>query len=195
MALLLQRGDTVDKTDIMGMTALHSAVLRGHEAAVEMILSNGGKQDEESGLGWTPLLLAVCSGNLGVVHALLRGGAAVDLAPSLFGAQNAMHHAAALGHGAVLDGLLAVGCKRGARDVHGVDALGSAELFGQEQIVKRLVEVGGFDTAGGRSGDGDAESRDDAMGVRSATSTRHHIYMYEKCVGLDSDECRDCFQT
>lgn len=36
--------------------------------------------------------------------------------------------------------LLEVGCESGARDVHGIGALGSAELFGQEEIVQRTLE-------------------------------------------------------
>lgn len=40
-----------------------------------------------------------------------------------FGAQNAMRHAAALGNAAVIDGLLATGCEKGARNVDGVEAL------------------------------------------------------------------------
>lgn len=131
-------GVGVDTHDCMGMTALHSCVVRGHLDAAAVLLRAGAIPNIENYLGWTPLLLAACSGDASVAEVLLRNGAAVESAPLSAGAQNTLRHAAALGHGAVVDGLLAMGCEKGARDVHGVDALRTAELFGREMVVEQL---------------------------------------------------------
>lgn len=81
--------------------------------------------------------------------------------------------------------LLAMGCEKGARDDYGVDALRSAGLFGRGRVVGRLVEVGGF----GGGGDGE-----DVQNSQSLTATRYHIYMYERGLRLDRDDCRACLQ-
>lgn len=185
-------GVGVDTRDSMGMTALHSCVLRRHLGAVEALLRAGACPNIASYLGWTPLLLVACSGDSSIAEVLLRNGAAVDSAPPSTGAQNALHHAAALGHGAVVEVLLAMGCEKGARDVHGVDALRSAELFGRGTVVERLEEVGGF---GGDDGGGhDGECSQHGHNSRSVTATRYRVYMYERCLSLDRDDCRECLQ-
>lgn len=129
-----------------------------------------------------------------VVEVLLRNGAAVDSAPLSAGAQNALHHAAALGHGVVVDMLLAMGCEKGAKDVHGLDALRIAVLFGRGTVVEQLGEVGGFGVVDGGGGGDDVDRRIHVEISCSVTAIRYRMYMYERCLNLDRDDCRTCLQ-
>lgn len=65
MKLLLEWGAwvSIDKVDNNGMTALHSAAIRGYEMSVKLLLENGANTKIESHLGWTPLLLAEITGS------------------------------------------------------------------------------------------------------------------------------------
>lgn len=177
---LLQRGIAVDTQDKTGMTALFSAVIGGRDSAVELLLRNGANPNAESRIGWTPLLLAAVSGNASVTAVLLRNGAAVDAVPGGHSSQNAMHYAAALGHLAVVDVLLAMGCDRGARDLYGVDAVRCARYFGRMDVVRRLL--GGGTIVGNECADDEEDVRKRYLSV---TATQFQLRLYERCLFID----------
>lgn len=182
ITLLLGRGVSVDTADETGMTALFSAVLRGNDCAVELLLRNGANPNIASKLGWTPLLLGAVSGNVYATRALLMYGAAVDAVPAGNSSQNAMHHAAALGHLGVVDVLLAMGCDRGVRDLYGVDAVRCAGYFGRQDVVRRLLGVAGAVASGEDRGDDKREVRRLYMSVMA---TERNLGFYKKCVFID----------
>lgn len=179
---LLGRGASIDKVDDTGMTALFSAVLRGHDSAVQLLLQNGANPNIESKIGWTPLLLAAVSGNAPVTGALLMNGAAVDAVPSGYSSQNAMHHAAAFGHLAVVDVLLAMGCDRGARDLYGVDAVRCAGHFERMDVVRRLLGVGEIMGSSVNECGDEEEERRRSLSVKA---TVLHLRQYKTCLFID----------
>lgn len=54
IALLLDGGQKVDEVGDMGSTALHYAYARGHEGAVELLLSHGANTSIRDGFGRLP---------------------------------------------------------------------------------------------------------------------------------------------
>ena len=65
----------VDAPDQLGMSALHWAVLNGHEACVRFIVEKGGDIDRIQGGMNTPFLLACCKGYDSICRMLLDRGA------------------------------------------------------------------------------------------------------------------------
>lgn len=89
------------------------------------------------------------------------------------------------GVGAVVDVLLAMGCDRGARDLHGVDAVRCARYFGRMDVVRRLLGGGTIVESGVD------ECADDKEEVRkryrSVTATQFQLRLDEGCVFIDQD--------
>lgn len=121
------------------MTALHSAVVYGYDALVELLLRNSANPNLESNQGWAPLLL---TGYPISKRLLIENGANIEATPGGYDYQNALHHAAAFGHIAVVDVLIAMSCEQDASDLYGADAMHGAWRFGQRAIVKRLLSSG-----------------------------------------------------
>lgn len=65
----------IDAPDQLGMSALHWAVLNGHEACVRFIIEKGGDIDRIQGGMNTPFLLACCRGYDSICRILLDRGA------------------------------------------------------------------------------------------------------------------------
>ncbi|KAK1283635.1 hypothetical protein QJS10_CPB21g01367 [Acorus calamus] len=75
---LLRKGGGTGGHDQYGMTALHTAAIKGHRDAVCMLVDYGADLHARDREGHTPLHLAVEGGCLGAVEALLDKGADVD---------------------------------------------------------------------------------------------------------------------
>ena len=90
-------------------TALHNAVIRGHEASVKVLLSWGATVDPQNHIGSTPLHSACQEGHLPCVLALLKAGASGTL-PNTRG-QIAIHIAARANKVEVVRTLLEYGCQ------------------------------------------------------------------------------------
>lgn len=129
VALLLERGVSVDTEDENRMTALHPAVIQGYETPVKLLLDNGVNPEAESGIGWTPLLLAAITGNSTITRLLLEKGVNIELTPGGYSDQNALHHAAAFGHLDVVNVLIEMGCKTGVLDLYAINAVQISALF------------------------------------------------------------------
>ena len=72
---LTRTGNSIDQPDNSGMTALHWAVLAGHEVCVRLLLDYGADVDSmQHGLN-TPLLLAAARGHDSILRLLIDRGA------------------------------------------------------------------------------------------------------------------------
>jgi len=73
---LIEKGESVDKKDEEGMTALHWAVDRGHEDLVKLLLTEfKANINAQDGDGSTPLHYAAMCEHLPLISALLQHGA------------------------------------------------------------------------------------------------------------------------
>jgi ankyrin repeat protein len=71
---LLKRGDDVNKTDCSqdhSVTPLHTALIHGHDAIVELLLKHGADVHRAANNGRTPLHIAASNGRANVVEWLL----------------------------------------------------------------------------------------------------------------------------
>jgi ankyrin repeat protein len=76
VALLLERGASLQSIDVEGQTLLLLACDRGHEDVVEVLIRAGADVDESGGSGdVTPLLVAVRRGYHRIVRRLVDAGA------------------------------------------------------------------------------------------------------------------------
>ena len=71
----LHTPQSMDGTDLAGMTALHWAVLAGHELCARILLDRGADVDALQRGGNTPLLLAAITGSETMVRLLVDNGA------------------------------------------------------------------------------------------------------------------------
>ena len=107
--LLLAHGSDVNEVQLeTKWTALHLAGAKGHEAAVEALLSWGAIVDPQDHAGYTPLYGACQEGHLACVFALLKAGASVSL-PTIDG-QLPIHFAAERNRVEIVRTLLDFGC-------------------------------------------------------------------------------------
>lgn len=127
--------------------------------------------------------MAAVSGSADVAAVLVHNGAAIDFSPDGYACQNALHHAAALGHVAVFDLLIRMGSDTAAVDLYGVGVVRLAGLFGREKVVERLGVVGGFPVNEGDDGDRDED------GWSVAATEFHVMYLYQLCLRSDRDDC------
>lgn len=102
---------------IQGETALHKAIVRGHEGTVKLLLDCGADVNLPNHHGKRPLHLAVQSGNMGITQVLIGAGADLE-APDACG-ERPLHLAAASGHDHVAHLLLQHGAHVDAQDCSG----------------------------------------------------------------------------
>lgn len=94
VALLLEKGASVDKTDNSGGSPLFCAAGRGHAAVVAVLLENGAEIDKTNAEGQTPLSVAAANYYIEIAAMLLEEGANANHAdkwsttPLLTAAQN-----------------------------------------------------------------------------------------------------------
>lgn len=136
--------------DVTESTALHSAVIRGYEMPVKLLLKNSANTEIKNKLEFTPLMLAVPSHNSALTRLLieLEGGANIESTRRGFMNQTVLHHAAALGHIDVINVLIEMSCNTEAVDTYGMNAAQIAAFF---EVVEQLhvLSPGRFSTAPG----------------------------------------------
>ncbi|XP_049944405.1 ankyrin repeat domain-containing protein 65-like [Schistocerca serialis cubense] len=77
---LLDAGSPVNATDASGDTALHEAVVNGHEETVKCLIDAGAGVNVRDSDGMTPLHWAACrGGEQHIVRMLLAASACVDV--------------------------------------------------------------------------------------------------------------------
>lgn len=99
--------DLASTKDDEGWTPLHTAAVKGHKDAAELLLANGANVNSRLSGGGTPLHTAVLNGHKDVVEFLLASGADPD-GMDKWGT-TPLDYAAEKGHKAIVDLLLANG--------------------------------------------------------------------------------------
>jgi ankyrin repeat protein len=136
-------GQGLDATDAHGRTALHWAVLRGHEAMVTFLLTQGAQAINADSSGMTPFMSAAAGGHVGMAQLFLelQGGHGLDEGDDT--GRTALHWAVRGGHTEVAAWLLRNGARASVRDGGGMTPLmkvGQSGRLGALQIL--LQEVG-----------------------------------------------------
>ena len=135
--LLLDRGADVNAEGTHYGGALHEAAHNGHERIVKMLLKSGADVNAECLEYGSPLQAASSNGHEEVVKLLLSEGADINAQGGRLG--TSLQIAARRGYELLFSFLLAEGA-----DIHAGsgNALLSASAWGNERIVKLLLEVG-----------------------------------------------------
>ena len=122
-------------------TALYMAALKGHAAAVVVLLRAGAKVNKAgTDDGETALMVAALVGEEIVVAMLLRAGAALN--KTCNAGHTALSRAAREGHMAVLKLLIEAGAKVDKADEHCITPLMSAAEMGHDAAVSVLLAAG-----------------------------------------------------
>ena len=138
---LLKQGVDANRRLRDGSTALHMAVLRDQEAAVEALVSAGADPQVLNRNGVSPLFLAVQNGNEKTVRRLLEAGA--DPNTISRNGETILMTAARTGKIGVVDLLLASGALVDARDPDFKQtALMIAVREGHHEVVEMLIRFG-----------------------------------------------------
>lgn len=142
MRRLLESHADVNAHDLRAATPLHSAVLRGHTAGVELLLQNGADAAIKNSDGWAALHLAAITGNRSVAALLLHHGADAGARSKALFQKTPLHYAVMLGHVAVAELLIAHGADIQAKDGLGVTVAQKAVMAGHERVVVLLFGAG-----------------------------------------------------
>jgi ankyrin repeat protein len=138
---LLKDGHNPDIKDAEGRTPLAWAAKYGHEAMVELLLTNDNVDpDSRDNGGQTPLSRAAMYGNEATVKLLLEKGAELESKDN--GGQTPFSRAAMYGTEAVMKLLLEKGAELESKDNGGRTPLSWAAMYGNEAVVKLLLEKG-----------------------------------------------------
>lgn len=140
-ALLLRAGANAKAANRYGVTALSLACTNGSAAMVGLLLNAGADPNGSLPGGETPLMTAARTGSLESVKALLSRGAAVDAKDENRG-QTALMWAAAEGHAAVVQELIAAKADFRTRLPSGFTPLMFAVREGRLGVVRVLLEAG-----------------------------------------------------
>jgi uncharacterized protein len=140
-ALLLQAGGNANAANRYGVTPLSLACTNGSAAMVGLLLKAGADPNTTLPGGETPLMTAARTGSLETVKALLSRGVAVDAKDENRG-QTALMWAAAEGHAAVVQELIAAKADFRTRLPSGFTPLLFAVREGRLPVVRVLLEAG-----------------------------------------------------
>lgn len=138
---LLRAGANVQAANRYGVTPLSLACTNGSAAMITLLLKAGADASAPLPGGETPLMTAARSGSLDSVKALLAHGAAVDAKDESRG-QTALMWAAAEGHAAVVQALIAAKADFRTRLPSGFTPLLFAVREGRLPVVRVLLEAG-----------------------------------------------------
>ena len=79
VALLCEKGASVNKPCRLGETPLHAAAAGGHEEIVEVLCDNGGNVDAADDQGWTAFHFASANSQVSVMRTLVKRGCNTSL--------------------------------------------------------------------------------------------------------------------
>lgn len=137
VALFVTSGVAIDAATTTGETPLLVACTGNNAETVKALLGLKADPNRQDAAGRTPLVMAVRGGRSDLITQLLDAGARVD-AGTTTGRRSALHVAAAMGYGRIVDVLLAKGADRNARDSQGRTPADLAVLGGHPRIASTL---------------------------------------------------------
>ncbi len=142
LALLIDAGAIVNKTDESEWSPLIWAAFQSDSSCVNALLKAGAEVDHANADEWTALMIAAASGFNGTVQALIDGGASVNRI-AYRPAVTALKLAAREGHFLILQALIDAGAKVDmTTQPGGQTPLIWAARFGQAAIAKALLQAG-----------------------------------------------------
>ena len=139
--LLVRAGANVKAASRYGVTPLSLACTNGSGPIVELLLKAGADPNAALPGGETPLMTAARTGARSVVTALLSHGARADAKDDRRG-QSALMWAAAEGHAAIVEDLIAAGADFRTRLASGFTPLLFAVREGRLDVVRVLLKAG-----------------------------------------------------
>ena len=141
---LLDQGVGVNTAAGDGMTALHWASERGHEAIVEILIAASADVEARTRIGaYTPLHLASREGHTSIVELLLEAGGKVDAVTTSSGVTPLHLAASAVGGEDAVAALLARGADPDAREASaGQTPLMFAAAADRPEAIAMLLEAG-----------------------------------------------------
>ena len=113
----------VYKSNSLGFTPLHWALIGGNENAVKFLLENNATIDAKNNKNETPLHWAARLGNLELIKLLLYKGAIKNINDKNIHGFTPLHWASALGHLKVVELLLKFGAKADIKHNYGASSL------------------------------------------------------------------------
>ncbi|KAF2357558.1 Ankyrin repeat-containing domain [Trinorchestia longiramus] len=108
----------LDRRNLKGETALHSACVKGDEQLVRRLLQEGANPNCRDHAGWTPLHEACQHGHVTIAEELLRAGALPNV-PGYEGNATPLHDAVEHGREMVIVVLRRYGARDDIRDMYG----------------------------------------------------------------------------
>jgi hypothetical protein len=135
---LISEGADVNARDSSGLPPLYLAVVRGHQAIVDVLIRNGA--DVNVDVGTTPLYAAVREGHVAVASMLIANGAEVDVQDERD--MTPLHWAVAKNNIALVRLLIASGADLNRRAMGGTTPLGRAVKGGYDDIAELLKRHG-----------------------------------------------------
>jgi ankyrin repeat protein len=135
---LLSEGNSVDKRDGEGDTALHRAAYQSRKDLVDILLGARADPNAVDRKGKTPLRKAY--DNKDVAQALLSANADPNIADK--NGNTALHRSAEDGFSEVATVLLAANADPNLLSDEDLSALHTASIFGKENVLKVLIEAG-----------------------------------------------------
>ncbi|KAF8974684.1 cyclin-dependent protein kinase inhibitor [Flammula alnicola] len=145
IALCIENGVQVDKSDVYGRTALHYAAMKGHSSVCEQLLDAHAAPNILDRDNYSPLVYATLKGDVACVRVLFEKGKVLAHPPTSSGDFSPLSLAAQAGHVDVVILLLENGATS-LSNSNGEYPIHLAAREGHARICELLLHLEGWDT-------------------------------------------------
>ncbi|CZR67992.1 uncharacterized protein PAC_17891 [Phialocephala subalpina] len=139
--LLEDQGASLVTRNLENQTALHLAVLNGHEAIARLLLERGADIEAAGDDGEKPLYIAAATGNFAIARVLLQFNASAE-SFNVRKQLSALHRAVEQGHEEIVNLLLRHGADVDLQNSNGETALFDAVVKGNSKLATLLLRNG-----------------------------------------------------